>query len=91
MNTQNRPPEVAADLMLQTDFGQPNKRGRRPARATQADIRRAIAAAATAATDGSSFVVEVLPTGTIRIFPTRAETPKLTGNPPPAPRQRIPL
>lgn len=41
---------------------------RRPARATQADIRRAVAAARQA---GGQMVVEITPDGTIRLVPTQ--------------------
>jgi hypothetical protein len=46
---------------------------RRPARATQADIRRAVQAARQA---GAQMVVEITPDGTIRLTPADQNTPK---------------
>ena len=45
----------------------PRKRGRRLARATQADIRRAVAAVVES---GYRMMVEILPSGVIRLIPT---------------------
>jgi hypothetical protein len=60
---------------------------RRPARFTQADIRRAIAAAAKA---GAEMSVDILPDGTIRLTPAgvhpHGKTPEQLG-----PRRRIDL
>ena len=42
------------------------KRGRRPARATQADIRRAVAAVVQS---GCMMVIEIDPSGIIRLIP----------------------
>jgi hypothetical protein len=53
---------------------------RRPARCTQADIRRAIEAAKQA---GASMAVEILPDGTIRLMPVgsaqRPDAPSVDG------------
>ena len=48
---------------------------RRPARCTQADIGRAIRAAAKA---GAQMAVEILPDGTIRLTPTSGMKPEGT-------------
>lgn len=70
MNTQYRSPEVAAALTLQSDFAQPN-RGRGPDRATQADIRRAVAAVVQG---GCPLVIGVLPSGVSRLLPALSQT-----------------
>ena len=74
---------------IQTPAPRPAKRKRRPARATQADIRRAVSAAKQA---GATMAVEVLPDGTIRLIPTvpvPETAPKATPEPIPARRIRL--
>lgn len=48
---------------------------KRPARATQAEMERALRAAAALSADGRHYALEVSPDGTLRLVPVAAPAP----------------